>query len=92
LNAQVNELAERLDNAEEDVDKCRRNIDAMDDVQEQVHQVHMNECLARGMAEKETARLKKENKSLQEAGGKLPSTKLFRAAVNIAICAYFLFF
>jgi chromosome segregation ATPase len=38
----------------------------MDDVQEQVQQAHMNECLARGMAVKETARLKEENKSLRE--------------------------
>jgi chromosome segregation ATPase len=63
---EINELGERLDDAEKDVNEFRGKMETMDQVRKQINQANMKECLARKDAQKETQILNEENKSLQE--------------------------
>jgi hypothetical protein len=64
--AQISELGQRLDDAEELVENLNVNVGAMDQARKQINQSNMNECLVRKEAQKDTEILKKLNKLLQE--------------------------
>jgi chromosome segregation ATPase len=64
--AQISELGQRLDDAEEHVENLNVNMGAMDQARKQINQSNMKESLVRTEAQKEMEILKKLNKSLKE--------------------------